>query len=67
MIDLLGNWTDFLYEENPPESIFDDLSFTIPDFVEGYFKSYFKPERSKREDPKGMRCSEQHSNMLRDK
>jgi len=37
MIDLLGDWTNCLYAHNPPKSIYDDISFTIPDFVEGYF------------------------------
>lgn len=50
IIDLLAEWTDFLYETNPPKEHFNDNSLYLHDFVDGYFSQYFQPERSKRED-----------------
>lgn len=40
MIDFLIDYTNMLYDENPPKSIFDDNSQYLPDYVDGYFSGY---------------------------
>ncbi len=40
--DLLREWTNVLYKDNPPESIFDDNSQVLPDYLDGVF-SIFEP------------------------
>lgn len=45
MIELLQDHLNTVYEIYPPKSIFDDMSQFIPDFVNGYFKGHFQPER----------------------
>lgn len=42
MVELLLDYADALYDDNPPESIFEDNSAYVRDYVDGYFKSYFK-------------------------
>ena len=40
--DLLREWTNLLYKDNPPDNIFEDNSYILPDFLDGVF-SIFEP------------------------
>lgn len=42
MMDLLLDYSDALYNDNPYESVFTDNSQYVRDFVEGYFSEYFR-------------------------
>ncbi len=45
MINLLSDYANMLYEDNPPESVFADNSVYVKDFVDGYFSETFKEEK----------------------
>lgn len=44
--NILVDWTECIYENTPPKSVYDDLLFTLPDFLDAYFDTAWKNEES---------------------